>query len=186
MNHAQTFIKLETPLTETALSGLRAGDEVRVYGAIYTARDAAHARLVRLLAAGEPLPFSLKGSIIFYCGPTPAKPDRPVGSCGPTTSYRMDSYAPDLIRNGLKGMIGKGTRGEAVVKAMEKYRAVYLGAVGGAAALLAQKVVGSKIVAYKDLGPEAIFQFEVADFPAIVVNDIYGGDLYRDAPGRRD
>ena len=181
MNEGNAVIKLETPLTEKNLAGLRAGDQVRIYGTIYTARDAAHARLVQLIGNNQPLPFPIQNSMIFYCGPTPPKPGRPVGSCGPTTSYRMDSYAPVLIKNGLKGMIGKGARGTEVLQAIRDNHAVYFAATGGAAAFLSKKVISSKVIAYEDLGPEAIHQFEVADFPVVVVNDIYGGDLYKNA-----
>ncbi|HHV62734.1 MAG TPA: Fe-S-containing hydro-lyase [Firmicutes bacterium] len=171
-------VKLTTPLEDSDVAKLRAGDQVRIYGCIYTARDAAHARLVRLIKECRPLPFSLDGQVIYYAGPAPARPGMVVGPCGPTTSYRMDAYAPTLIEHGLKGMIGKGSRGEAVKDAIRRHKAVYLAAVGGAAALLSRRVHACELVAYEDLGPEAIYRLQVEDFPAVVVNDIYGGDLY--------
>ncbi len=169
---------INAPLTGEIVKTLHAGDKVLISGIIYTARDAAHKRLVEAINRKEKLPFDLDGQIIYYVGPTPAKPGQVIGSAGPTTSYRMDSYAPGLISLGLKGMIGKGARGEIVKEAMVKYKAVYFGAVGGAAALLAQSVISSEIIAYEDLEAEAIRKLEVKDFPAIVINDIYGEDLY--------
>ncbi|TET29073.1 Fe-S-containing hydro-lyase [Candidatus Aerophobetes bacterium] len=173
-------IKLNTPLKEEEVIKLRAGDEVLLNGVIYTGRDAAHKRLLDLLEKGEELPFDVKGQIIYYVGPSPAKPGTPIGSCGPTTSYRMDSYAPALMKIGLKGMIGKGPRGKEVVEAMKRYKAVYFAAVGGAAALIARSVKSSRIVAYEDLGTEAIRELEVEDFPVIVANDVLGNDLYEE------
>ena len=145
---------------------------------MYTARDAAHKRLVELIEAGEELPLDLQGQIIYYAGPTPAKPGRVIGSAGPTTSGRMDPYAPKLLEKGMKGMIGKGIRGDNVVEAMKKWKAVYFAATGGAAALIAKSVRSVEIVAYEDLGAEAIRKLEVQDFPATVVQDMYGGNLY--------
>jgi len=173
-------IKLNTPLKEEEVIKLRAGDEVLLNGVIYTGRDAAHKRLLDLLEKGEELPFDVKGQIIYYVGPSPAKPGTPIGSCGPTTSYRMDPYAPALMKIGLKGMIGKGPRGKEVVEAMKRYKAVYFAAVGGAAALIARSVKSSRIVAYEDLGTEAIRELEVEDFPVIVANDVLGNDLYEE------
>jgi len=172
-----------TPLTDEAVSPLHAGDQVLITGTILAARDAAHKRMVELVQQGRPLPIDLRGQIIYFAGPSPAKPGRPIGSVGPTTSGRMDAYSPLLLDLGLKGMIGKGYRSPAVKEAMLRHRAVYFAAVGGAAALLAQRVTASRVVAYQDLGPEAIRELDVVDFPVIVVNDIFGGDLYEQ--GRR-
>ncbi|MDU1910722.1 Fe-S-containing hydro-lyase [Fusobacterium sp.] len=172
--------KITTPLKEEDIVKLNAGDTVKITGVIYTARDAAHARLVKLLEEGKELPIDVKGQIIYYVGPTPAKPGKPIGSAGPTTSYRMDAYAPRLIKEGLKGMIGKGARSEEVKKAIVSEKAVYFAAVGGAAALIAKSIKKAEIVTYEDLGAEALRRLEVVDFPAIVINDIYGGDLYKE------
>ncbi len=173
-------IRLHTPLKEGELISLRAGDKVLLGGLIYTGRDAAHKRLLRLLEKGKDLPFDVKGQVIYYVGPSPAKPGTPIGSCGPTTSYRMDPYAPILMKIGLKGMIGKGPRGKEVVEAMKRYKAVYFAAVGGVAALIARSVRSSRIVAYADLGTEAVRVLEVKDFPVIVANDVLGNDLYEE------
>ena len=172
--------KITTPLKEEDIVKLNAGDTVKITGVIYTARDAAHARLVKLLEEGKELPIDVKGQIIYYVGPTPAKPGKPIGSAGPTTSYRMDAYAPRLIKEGLKGMIGKGARSEEVKKAIVSEKAVYFAAVGGAAALIAKSIKKAEIVTYEDLGAEALRRLDVVDFPAIVINDIYGGDLYKE------
>jgi fumarate hydratase subunit beta len=171
-------IRLKTPLSDADVERLRSGDRVLLTGVIYTGRDAAHQRLTALLKAGKPLPFDLQGQVIYYVGPTPAKPGMAFGSAGPTTSYRMDSHAPGLIEKGLKGMIGKGMRSEAVKEAMKRYKAVYFAATGGAGALLGKKVKKAEVVAYEDLGPEAIRKLEVEDLPVIVVNDTAGNDLY--------
>lgn len=171
-------IRLKTPLTDADVEKLKAGDKVLLSGVIYTARDAAHKRLYDLLQEGKPLPIDLKGQVIYYVGPAPAKPGRVIGSAGPTTSGRMDAYSPKLMEVGLKGMIGKGMRKKEVVEAMKKYKAVYFAATGGAGALLAKAIKKAEVVAYEDLGPEAISRLEVEDFPVIVVNDIYGNDLY--------
>ncbi len=171
-------MKLTTPLKVSELEKLKAGDTVKISGTIYTARDAAHARLVKLLEEGKELPFNPEGQIIYYVGPTPGRPDSIIGSAGPTTSYRMDPYAPSLIEVGLKGMIGKGGRDAGVKEAIKKHKAVYFAAVGGAAALISQSIKKSEVIAYDDLGAEAIRKMEVKDFPAIVINDIYGNDLY--------
>jgi len=176
-------IRLTTPLADADVEKLSAGDPVLLSGAVYTARDAAHARLVELVRDGKPLPFDVRGQVIYFVGPTPAPPGRPIGSAGPTTSYRMDPYSPILIGLGLKGMIGKGKRSAEVVEAMKRHKAVYFGATGGAAALIAKRIVSSEIVAYEDLGPEAIRRLEVVDFPATVIIDCRGGDLY--AEGRK-
>lgn len=173
-------IRITTPiLDDTVIEKLKAGDLVLISGIIYTARDAAHKRIVESLNKGEETPFDIKGQIIYYAGPAPAKPGRPIGSVGPTTSYRMDPYAPRLMEVGLKGMIGKGSRNQEVIKAIKKYKAIYFGAVGGAAAYLARCVKSAEVIAYEDLGPEAVRRLVVEDFPAFVVNDIYGNDLYR-------
>jgi fumarate hydratase subunit beta len=173
-------IRLRTPLTDADLEKLRAGDKVLLTGVIYTGRDAAHKRLFDLLKEGKPLPIDLKGQVIYYVGPAPAKPGQVIGSAGPTTSGRMDAYSPKLMEIGLKGMIGKGMRKKEVVEAMKKYKAVYFAATGGAGALLAKAVKKAQVVAYEDLGPEAINRLEVEDFPVIVVNDTKGNDLYEE------
>lgn len=176
--------RLQTPLSDEDVVKLKAGDIVYLSGTIYTARDAAHKRLVELIEKNEKLPFDLQGAVIYYVGPTPPKPGEVIGSAGPTTSYRMDSYAPTLIEHGLKGMIGKGKRNEAVKEACKKYKAVYFGAVGGAGALLAQRIKEAEVIAYPELGPEAIRRLVVEDFPVVVVNDTYGNDLYEE--GRKE
>ncbi len=175
--------RLTTPLTDEAIADLRAGDRVLFTGTLLVARDAAHKRLVELVERGEELPVDLQGQTIYFAGPSPAKPGKVIGSIGPTTSGRMDAYSPTLLDLGLKGMIGKGYRSAAVKEAMARNKAVYFAVVGGAAALLAQRVTAARVVAYEELGPEAIRELEVVDFPAIVVNDMYGGDLYEE--GRR-
>ena len=176
-------ICLTTPLSDEAIAGLRSGDKVLLTGTLLTARDAAHKRMAESLDRGEALPFEIAGRVIYYAGPAPAKPGRPIGSIGPTTSGRMDAYTPRLLSLGLKGMIGKGYRTPEVKEAIVRNRAVYFAAVGGAAALGAQRVVAARVVAWEDLGAEAVRELEVVDFPVIVVNDIYGGDLYEQ--GRR-
>lgn len=173
-------VRITTPLTDETVAGLRAGQKVLISGRILTARDAAHKKLVELLDAGEPLPVDIENQIIYYVGPSPPRPGRPVGAAGPTTAGRMDFYAPRLIALGLKGMIGKGYRSEAVTDAMKQHGAVYFAAVGGAGALLAQRIRSARVLAYPELGPEAIYEFEVEDFPVVVANDMYGGDLYRE------
>ncbi|NPA55237.1 MAG: Fe-S-containing hydro-lyase [Epsilonproteobacteria bacterium] len=172
--------KMTTPLTDEDVEKLKIGDIVYLSGTIYTARDAAHKRLVDLINEGKELPFDLKGSVIYFVGPTPPKPGEPIGSAGPTTSYRMDSYSPILIKHGQKGMIGKGKRSEEVKEACKKYKAVYFGATGGAGALIAKRIKKAEVIAYPELGPEAIRKLEVEDFPVTVVNDCYGGDLYEE------
>ncbi|WP_003540853.1 Fe-S-containing hydro-lyase [Desulfotomaculum nigrificans] len=175
-----TRVSLTTPLSNEVVANLRIGQQVSISGVIYTARDAAHKRLVELLDKGAELPIDLNGQIIYYVGPAPAPPGRVIGSAGPTTAGRMDAYAPRLIAKGLKGMIGKGARSEAVIEAMKKYKAVYFAAIGGAAALISKCIVEAEVVAYPELGPEAIYRMVVKDFPAIVVNDAFGGDLYQE------
>jgi fumarate hydratase subunit beta len=169
---------LTTPLSDEVVEKLRLGERVLISGTLYTARDAAHKRMTELLREGKKLPFDIKGAIIYYVGPTPPKPGKAIGSAGPTSSYRMDSYAPTLLALGLKGMIAKGARGKEVVEAMKKYRAVYFAATGGAGALISKTIKKAEVVAYEDLGTEAIRKLEVEDFPALVANDIYGNDLY--------
>jgi len=171
-------VHMTTPVSAEEISKLNAGDEVYLTGVIYTARDAAHKRLVDLVKEGKELPFDVKDQFIYFVGPTPAKPGKVIGSAGPTTSYRMDAYSPTLLDLGLRGMIGKGSRSQEVKDSMVKNKAVYLAAVGGAAALIARTIKSAEVIAYDDLGPEAIRRLEVENFPAIVVNDVNGNDLY--------
>jgi fumarate hydratase subunit beta len=170
--------RITTPLSDDDVIKLKAGDVVFVTGTIYTGRDAAHKRMFEALDKGESLPFDVKGAIIYYVGPTPAPPGRPIGSCGPTTSYRMDTYTPRLHSLGLKGTIGKGPRNSGVKEALIKYKAVYFAATGGAGALLSLCVQKARVVAYEDLGPEAVMELKVKDFPLLVINDAFGGELY--------
>lgn len=172
---------IHTPLTEDITKELRAGDYVYITGTIYTARDAAHQRMQETLDAGKSLPIEMKDTIIYYMGPSPAREGRPIGSAGPTTSSRMDKYAPTLLDMGLKGMIGKGKRSKEVLDAVVRNRAVYFAAVGGAGALLSKAILSSEVVAYDDLGTEAIRKLEVENFPVIVVADVYGNNLYETA-----
>ena len=172
--------KITTPLSDDVVRDLKAGDAVQISGVIYQARDAAHKKLVALIEAGEPLPFELQGAVVYYMGPSPAKPGSVIGSAGPTTSGRMDAYAPLLMRHGLKGMVGKGLRSQEVKDAMHECTAVYFAATGGAGALLAKSIVGNEVIAWPELGAEAVARLEVKDFPAIVVNDCHGGDLYEE------
>ena len=176
--------KVPLPLTDETLKDLRAGDNILLTGVMYVGRDAAHKRLVEALDQGKTLPFDIKGQTIYFMGPSPAKPGKPIGSAGPTTSGRMDAYSPRLIAEGLKGMIGKGMRSQAVKDAMKKYKAVYLAAIGGAGALIAKSIKKSEVIAYEELGAEAIRRLEVEDFPVTVVNDIYGGDLYQEGKAK--
>ena len=176
--------KVSLPLTDEALQQLRAGDDILLTGVMYVARDAAHKRMVEALDQGKPLPFDIKGQTVYYMGPSPAKPGQAIGSAGPTTSGRMDSYSPRLIAEGLKGMIGKGMRSQAVKDAMKEYKAVYLGVIGGAGALISKSIKKSEVVAYEELGAEAILRLEVEDFPVTVINDIYGGGLYEEAKAK--
>lgn len=172
-------IRITTPLTHEKVSTLRAGDSCLISGVIYTARDAAHKRLCELVAEGKELPLDVKDSIIYFVGPTPAKSGQAIGSAGPTTSYRMDAYSPTLISLGLTGMIGKGKRGPEVVNAMKEHGAVYFGAIGGCGALLSKCIKKAEVIAYDDLGAEAIRRLEVEDFPAIVIIDSQGNNLYQ-------
>jgi fumarate hydratase subunit beta len=171
---------IATPLTDDDIVSLKAGDRVRITGVIYTARDAAHGRLFPLVEKGEKLPIDVRGQIIYYTGPSPARPGDVVGSIGPTTASRMDKFTPALLKLGLKGTIGKGYRGDAVKQALRDHKAVYFGSIGGAGAVLSRFVKKLDIVAYEDLGTEAIRRLEVENFPAIVLNDAHGGDLYQD------
>ena len=172
--------KVSLPLSEETLKELKAGDNLLLRGTMYVGRDAAHKRMVEAMEQGKPLPVDIKGQTIYFMGPSPARPGRPIGSAGPTTSGRMDAYSPRLIAEGLKGMIGKGSRSKAVKDAMVKYKAVYLGAIGGAGALISRSIKKAEVVAYEELGAEAVLHLEVEDFPVTVINDIYGGDLYQD------
>ncbi|MEW5914436.1 MAG: Fe-S-containing hydro-lyase [Thermodesulfobacteriota bacterium] len=180
-------IRLTTPLSDQDVSQLRAGDQVLLSGTIYTARDAAHKRIVEAIKAGQEPPFPIAGAAIYYVGPSPAPPGRVIGAAGPTTSYRMDAYAPFLIERGLKVMIGKGKRGQEVKEAMVNHKAVYLAAIGGAGALMAGAIIEAEVIAYPELGPEAVRRLVVKDMPLFVVNDVHGADLYeqgRQAYGR--
>jgi len=170
--------RLNTPLTDADIEQLKAGDVVFLTGTIHSARDAAHKKLFDLLDAGKELPFELAGSAIYYVGPSPAPPGRPIGSAGPTTSYRMDTYAPRLHALGMKASIGKGKRNDAVKAAMKEHKGVYFGATGGAGALLSNSIVESTVIAFEELGPEAIRAMKVKDFPLLVINDCHGGELY--------
>jgi fumarate hydratase subunit beta len=171
-------IRLTPPLKDEEVEQLEIGDQVLVSGVIYTARDAAHKRLIDLINAGEPLPMEIKGQILYYVGPSPARPGRVIGAAGPTTAYRMDSYAPVLIKLGLKAMIGKGKRSPEVIAAMREHKAVYLGATGGAGALISKCIKAAEVVAFPELGPEAVHRLVVEDLPTIVINDCQGRDLY--------
>jgi len=177
-------MKITTPLNNEVVERLRAGDKVEISGTIYVARDAAHKRFMEALDSGQPLPIDPRGQIIYYMGPSPAPPGKPIGSAGPTTSYRMDPYTPRLLEQGLKGMIGKGNRGPEVRQALKKHKAVYFAAVGGAAALIANSIRKAEVIAYEDLGAEALRRLEVKDFPVIVVNDIYGADTYEEGKAK--
>lgn len=170
--------RVVTPLNDLEISELKCGDSILLTGTIYTARDAAHKRLIELIENGEELPFDLKGETIYYVGPTPPKPGMVIGSAGPTTSYRMDAYAPKLLDLGLKGMIGKGLRNEEVIESIKRNKAIYFGAIGGAAALIGKSIVKSEVIAYEDLGSEAIRRLEVKDLPLVVIIDSLGNNLY--------
>ena len=171
-------IHITTPLTDEIISNLKSGDQVLISGTIYTARDAAHKKLVDSINSGENLPFDIKNAIIYYVGPSPKKPGDVIGSAGPTTSYRMDAYTPTLLDLGLKGMIGKGSRNKNVVESIKKNHAVYFAAIGGAGALISSTIKSSEVIAYEELGPEAVHKLTVENFPAIVVLDSNGNDLY--------
>lgn len=170
--------RITTPLGDDVIEALKAGEKILISGYIYTARDVAHKRFIDTLNEGNELPFDIKNQVIYYCGPSPASPGKVIGACGPTTSSRMDLYAPELLSLGLKGMIGKGKRSQSVKDAITQYRAIYFGATGGAGALLSKSVVSSEIIAYEELGPEAVRKLGVKNMPLFVINDIYGNDLY--------
>lgn len=172
------IITIKTPLTKNMVSKLKVGDKVLIRGIIYTARDAAHKRMVETLEKGEKLPFELKDQIIYFVGPTPPKPGQIIGSAGPTTSGRMDAYSPILIAKGLTGMIGKGLRSSEVIESMQEHGATYFGAIGGLGALLAKKIISAEVIAYSELGAEAVRRLEVKDFPVTVVIDSEGNNLY--------
>lgn len=177
-------INIKSPVDEATIKNLRAGDQVLVSGVIYAVRDEAHKRMVDALNRGKPLPFALKGQTIYYMGPAPAKSGQPIGSAGPTTSGRMDAYSPRLLAEGLKVMIGKGVRSQTVKGAIKKYRAVYLATVGGAGVLISRTIKKSEVIAYPEFGAEAVLRLEVENFPAVVVNDIYGNDLYQEGQSK--
>lgn len=170
---------VNTPLTDEVIIDLHAGDRVLLNGIIYTGRDAAHKRLVEMIDRGEELPIELKGQVIYYVGPCPAKPGAVIGSAGPTTSGRMDAYANRLLDKGLKGMIGKGSRNKNVIDSIVKNNAVYFGAIGGAGALLAEAIKEAELLAFPELGPEAVYKFMITDFPVTVIIDSQGKDLYK-------
>jgi len=169
---------VEIPFAEDVLATLKAGDLIGLTGVLYTGRDQTHRRLVALLDEGKELPIDVKGQLLYYVGPSPAKPGQVIGAAGPTTSYRMDTYTPRLLELGLKGTLGKGSRSMDVRQAMKKHSAVYLATVGGAGALLSKSIIKSELVAFEDAGPEALFRFEVENFPAVVINDLEGNDYY--------
>ena len=177
-------IRLTTPLSAEMIARLRAGDRILLSGVVYTARDTAHKRLVQMLERGEKLPFDLDGQVIYYAGPSPTRPGEVIGSCGPTTSGRMDAYTPALLKAGIRATIGKGKRSPEVIRAMTQSGAVYLGVVGGVAALLARCVTSCEVIAFPELGPEAVRRLEVRDLPAFVVNDVTGRDLYDEGAAR--
>ena len=177
-------VHIESPIAPDVIGGLTVGTRVLISGVVYTARDAAHKRLVQALDRGDRLPFDLFGQTIYYMGPSPARPGQVIGSAGPTTSSRMDSYTPRLLAAGLGAVIGKGSRSPEVREAVRKYKAVYFVAIGGAGALLHRTIRRVEVIAYEDLGAEAILRLEVEDFPAIVANDIYGGDLFEQERAR--
>jgi fumarate hydratase subunit beta len=175
---------ITSPIDERTIESLHAGDQVLISGVIYVGRDAAHKRLVETLDKGDKLPFDVRGQTIYYMGPSPTKPGHVIGSAGPTTSGRMDAYTPRMLQAGLKAMIGKGLRSQEVKDAIVKHKAVYFAATGGAAALIARAIIKAETIAYEELGPEAVLRLEVRDFPAVVINDCHGGDLYQEGKAR--
>jgi len=170
--------KLSAPLSDSDIASLHSGDNLTITGYIFTGRDAAHKKMVELIQKGEKLPFDPKGQIIYFVGPTPAKPGQVIGSAGPTTSGRMNKYSPFMIAAGLKGMIGKGEMGPEVAEALKKHKAVYMVATGGAGALIAKRITEAEVVAYEELGPEAVRRLKVVDFPVVVAQDCHGGNIY--------
>ena len=176
--------RIALPLTDETVASLKAGDDVLLSGIMYVGRDSAHKRIIEAMDQGNTLPFDIRGQTIYYMGPSPAKPGKVIGSAGPTTSGRMDSYSPRLMAEGLKGMVGKGMRTSTVKEAMKKYKAVYFAAIGGAGALISKAIKKSEVIAYEELGAEALLRIEVADFPVIVINDVYGGDLYEEGKAK--
>lgn len=178
------IVHVDLPLTDDAIDALHCGDKVMLSGVLYTARDAAHGRIVDAIDKGEPTPFDLRGQLIYYCGPTPAKPGKVIGSCGPTTSGRMDSFTPKLLDMGLKGMLGKGPRSSEVIDAIKRNHAVYFSAVGGAAALIAKSIRKADVIAYDDLGPESVKRMVVENMPCIVTVDSTGRNLYEEGPAK--
>ncbi len=177
--------KIETPVSASLIESLHSGDRLLLSGTVYTARDKAHQRLCAMAASGENLPFDPAGQVIYYMGPSPAPPGRVIGSAGPTTSSRMDAFTGDILKMGVKGMIGKGKRDAATRDLLQQYRAVYFATFGGAGAYLAKRITGSELIAFEDLGAEAVYRLRVEDFPIIVVNDTHGGDLYEDVLRKR-
>ena len=175
-------MQIQLPMSKETARSLKAGDRCLLSGVIYTARDAAHKRLCEAVEEGEKLPFHIENATIYFVGPAPAKPGQVIGSAGPTTSYRMDAYSPTLISLGLNGMIGKGKRGETVKRAMMEHGCVYFGAIGGCGALLAKCIQKAEVVAYPDLGTEAVHRLEIKDFPVVVVMDSFGNNLYEKGP----
>ena len=175
---------ITSPIDDSTIESLHAGDQVLISGVMYVGRDAAHKRLVETLDKGGEMPFDVKGQTIYYMGPSPTKPGHVIGSAGPTTSGRMDAYTPRMLQTGLKAMIGKGLRSPDVKEAIKKHKAVYFAATGGAAALIARSITKSETIAYEELGPEAVLRLEVKDFPAVVINDCHGGDLYQEGKAR--
>ncbi len=176
--------RVQLPLSDDLVKTLHAGDELLLTGVMYVGRDAAHKRMIEALETGKPLPMDAKGQVIYFMGPTPARPGKIMGSAGPTSSYRMDPYSPRLMAEGFKGMIGKGARSGEVKEAMKKYGAVYLSAIGGAGALISGCIKKAEVIAYEDLGAEALWRLDVQDFPVTVINDIYGGDVYEEGRSR--
>ena len=176
--------KIQPPLSDKVIAGLHAGDRVLISGVIYVARDAAHKRMVEALQEGQSLPFDPQGQIVYYMGPSPTRPGKPIGSVGPTTAGRMDPYVPMLLAAGLKGMIGKGNRSPPVREALQKHKAVYFTTTGGVAALVARAIRAARVIAFEDLGPEALLRLQVEDLPVIVVNDMYGGDVYEEGKAK--
>ncbi len=176
--------EIKPPLTDDDIADLKAGDRIIINGVIYTGRDAAHKRMIEALDKGEELPFDPQGQIIYFVGPSPAKPGQVIGSAGPTSSYRMDAYSPRLIAEGLKGMIGKGFMGPGVREALTQHKGIYMSAIGGAGALIGKRIKEVEIIAYEDLGPEAVRKLVVEDFEAVVVYDMYGGDLFKDGQAK--